>query len=896
MSIRGNIIGGNIDGSLNITGETNITDTTQSTSTNTGALIVAGGISIAKNLNIGGILQVSSQNTDTINAIGTYETSFFEEIGTGTSVNADISSDGLFVVSTKTAFNLEVIVNYRPTITSAFTNSTTFNATQWIRGHSTISEHGDWLRVNTATGIDIYELTTPAPNIAYTLRSSWPSFIYGEPTSMNNSATYSIDPIGGTIDRSYRIYKRSGSTWSLVNTLVSSTGTSTGINHYNTCGIDYSGNRVVITGVDDSTEVWLSNGVDSWALEHTFSIEGDTFINDAGTRILIRNRLTLKSIVYTYTTSWDSGVLIDITSDYSKLSPNGNYVLLLNTGNLFLYSESDNWSSGLDISASSPPPYNGYTLGTTSFSGIGWGFSDNSIVSTTNDVASVLVFTITNINIVTNTSIVNMTDTTQSSNITSGALIVSGGVGIAKNLSMSGDFQLNSSATNGGSITFNSSSLSTTGYTLTFPPEQGGFSEILTNDGSGGLSWGSADASGTVTSNNSFGTDNRLLRTFGTSGSVIEQSGISISDVDGISGVSTLNTSGDSTIGGLFNVSSNTTIGGILKINSTLDSTSSTSNGALVVAGGAIIGKNLVIGGDLIVEGTTTTINSTTTTIIDPMFKVADGNPADTSDFGFYGEYVSGGNTTYSGLHRVGGDSTPSNPEVSGKWLLFDGATTEPGPLNVGDAGVAGDLVVGGLYSTTLDVTGVLTIADNTTSTNTSTGALKVAGGVGIGENVNIGGTLNVSGNSTISSFNASANSTIGGSLIITDTTESTSTGNGALIVSGGVSIDKGLILGGKLSLNIRTVGDIGFLDDDYILNVNASTNGSTITLPDITSDQYNGVAYLIIKTTANNVDVTTQSADKIIDDGTEVNTISLDGSSGERIHVISNGLKWYVI
>jgi len=412
------------------------------------------------------------------------------------------------------------------------------------------------------------------------------------------------------------------------------------------------------------------------------------------------------------------------------------------------------------------------------------------------------------------------------------------------------------SNTESGLVTFKIPSENVINYTLTWPKFQGSFDQMLLNDGSGNLEWSDFPSSATT-------------------GSLT---------VSGETNLDTLDTSGAATMGST------------LKINSTLDSTSSTSNGALVVAGGAIIGKNLVIGGDLIVEGTTTTINSTTTTILDPMFKVADGNPADTSDFGFYGEYVSGGNTTYSGLHRVGGDSTPSNPEVSGKWLLFDGATTEPGPLNVGDAGVAGDLVVGGLYSTTLDVTGVLTIADNTTSTNTSTGALKVAGGVGIGENVNIGGTLNVSGNSTISSFNASANSTIGGSLIITDTTESTSTGNGALIVSGGVSIDKGLILGGKLSLNIRTVGDIGFLDDDYILNVNASTNGSTITLPDITSDQYNGVAYLIIKTTANNVDVTTQSADKIIDDGTEVNTISLDGSSGERIHVISNGLKWYVI
>jgi hypothetical protein len=49
-----------VNGTTNITGVTNINDTTQSDSTATGALIVDGGVGIAENTNIGGVLNVGS--------------------------------------------------------------------------------------------------------------------------------------------------------------------------------------------------------------------------------------------------------------------------------------------------------------------------------------------------------------------------------------------------------------------------------------------------------------------------------------------------------------------------------------------------------------------------------------------------------------------------------------------------------------------------------------------------------------------------------------------------------------------------------------------------------------------------------------------------------------------
>jgi len=84
----------------------------------------------------------------------------------------------------------------------------------------------------------------------------------------------------------------------------------------------------------------------------------------------------------------------------------------------------------------------------------------------------------------------------------------------------------------------------------------------------------------------------------------------------------------------------------------------------------------------------------------------------------------------------------------------------------------------------TLDVTGVTNLNDTTTSTSTTTGALIVDGGVGIAENVNVGGTLDVTG---VTNLN--------------DTTTSTSTTTGALIVDGGVGIAENVNVGGNVAI-----------------------------------------------------------------------------------------------
>jgi len=84
-----------------------------------------------------------------------------------------------------------------------------------------------------------------------------------------------------------------------------------------------------------------------------------------------------------------------------------------------------------------------------------------------------------------------------------------------------------------------------------------------------------------------------------------------------------------------------------------------------------------------------------------------------------------------------------------------------------------------------------LVLADTTQSTDSLTGALIVSGGAGIAKDVNIGGALDTSG-----------------AVNINDTTQSSSNVTGALIVDGGVGIAKQLNVGGNVDIDgTLTVG-----------------------------------------------------------------------------------------
>ena len=143
-------------------------------------------------------------------------------------------------------------------------------------------------------------------------------------------------------------------------------------------------------------------------------------------------------------------------------------------------------------------------------------------------------------------------------------------------------------------------------------------------------------------------------------------------------------------------------------------------------------------------------------------------------------------------------------------------------------------------------------ITDTTQSTSTTTGALTVSGGVGISKNLYVGGNSNVTGtlnvgdflSSGTSRFNSFAQSTskdtgalvieggvgiernlnVGGTLNVANTTQSTSKDTGALVVEGGIGIEKNLNVGGTLNV----AGVSTFIGITSISNTTQSTSKDT--------------------------------------------------------------------
>ena len=105
----------------------------------------------------------------------------------------------------------------------------------------------------------------------------------------------------------------------------------------------------------------------------------------------------------------------------------------------------------------------------------------------------------------------------------------------------------------------------------------------------------------------------------------------------------------------------------------------------------------------------------------------------------------------------------------------------------------------------TLDVDGVTKILSSDESTDKDTGALVVDGGVGIEKNINVGGDANVDGR-----------------LDVNDTTESTSITSGAAVIDGGLGLAKNLNIGGSGII-------AGRLDVDNTDSSTSTTSGAVV-------------------------------------------------------------------
>ena len=266
--------------------------------------------------------------------------------------------------------------------------------------------------------------------------------------------------------------------------------------------------------------------------------------------------------------------------------------------------------------------------------------------------------------------------------------------------------------------------------------------------------------------------------------------------------------------------------------------------GTLSVGEAATFNKNVGITGNLTTNGTLSVVGTSTLT----GKLTANGGIATTS-------ITASGTVAITQNLAVAGD-TSLGGEASDKIEII-GTTTISGPVSItGNVGIVGNTSHNGIvyfangttYYINNAATGnlnALTLNNTTDSTATTNGALVVSGGVGIAKQLRVAGNTTLSGTLTVT-----------GATTLNNTTDSSSTSTGALIVKGGVGIAKQLRVGGNTTLT-----------------GNLTVNSGTVTIHKETSiaNDYPAKLTFSVKQTDNNI--TTASAYIAVYDDHDANT-----------------------
>jgi hypothetical protein len=190
--------------------------------------------------------------------------------------------------------------------------------------------------------------------------------------------------------------------------------------------------------------------------------------------------------------------------------------------------------------------------------------------------------------------------------------------------------------------------------------------------------------------------------------------------------------------------------------NTTATVTGNITGGNLVTAGivtatGNVIGGNLTTAGQVVATGNVTGGNLVTTRVVQGSTVTTSGSKSasawGTSGIGFIAtgatytdsSTAASGNVANAHIHSI------ARPTIAA--ANFTVTVSKAASFYVAGAPIAGgNITITNPYAIQV-AAGNVQLDTSTTSSNTTTGALRVVGGVGIGENLNVGGNLAVTGN-----------------------------------------------------------------------------------------------------------------------------------------------------
>jgi enhancing lycopene biosynthesis protein 2 len=853
-----------------------INNTTESTSNTTGALVVAGGVAVAKNLNVDGDFDVNGNATigtdvdnNTVTVIGDY----LHTIPDNRAVAYEIKegTNAYFILETsnnneKAVFGTTPIVEIQNTTESTSHTNGALVVTGGVGVAKNLNVNGDFdvngsatigtdVSVDTVTVIGDYFHTIPDNRaVAYEIKEGTNVYFSLETLDSSEKAVFGTTPI-------VEIQNTTESTSHTDGSLIIAGGVGVAKNLNVDGNFDVNGNATI--GTDASVD--------------TITLVGDYFHTIPDNRAVAYEIKESTNVYFSLETLDSSefvrfGTLPQVRIDNNTNSTSHTTGALVVTGGAGIGGNL-NVNGDFDVNGSA-------TIGTdvdnNTVTVIGDYFHtipDNRAVAYEIKEGTNVYFSLETLNssekaVFGTTPIVEIQNTTDSTSHTNGALIVAGGVGVAKNLNVNGDFDVNGSATIGTDVSVDTITL-VGDYLHTIP-------------------------------------DNRAVAY-----EIKEGTNVYFS-------LETLNDNEKVTFG--------TTP--IVEIQNTTESTSHT-NGALIVAGGVGVAKNLNVDGDFDVNGSATIgtdVSVDTVTVIGDYFHTIPDNRAvayeikegtnvyfsletlNSSEFVKFGTtpIVEIQNTTESTSHTngalivAGGVGVAKNLNVSGN-LTVDGNTvfgndrsvdnvTLSGTtlINIPDnVAVAFDVVEGTnsyIRATTTDSAEFVTfgtipqirINNTTESTSNTTGALVVAGGVAVAKNLNVDGNLIVKESVTLGDDVSVDTITLVGDYFhtipdnkavayeikegtsvyfkletsnddekvifgttpiveIQNTTDSTDETNGALVVSGGVGI--------ALNLNVGVDFTVG---RDAIIEGDLEVRGG-----DLTTDQ---TAFNLLNSTATTV------------------------------------------